>query len=266
MSPVLTTFSSLSARGYGLLLPSGPPPIVGQVVFSSPSNSPGTTTTGTWTVPTGVTSICVVCVGAGGINNTNGGPGGALSYTNNITVTPGESLTYSIVNPTVSSATQPRCALLRSATVLISAYGGADGGFNSAGGAAASGVGGTKYSGGNGGLDSGGGEGGGGGGAAGYAGNGGNGGGSFASGSAGNGGGGGGGGGGDGSAAPGVGGGVGLLGQGSNGSGGAINTNGTAGSGGSGTQYGGGGAIGYGAIRIIWGSGRSYPSTNTGNM
>jgi hypothetical protein len=61
------------------------------------------TTPGTysWTAPTGVNRISVVCVGAGGssgrINSSGvkgfGGAGGALGYKNNIEVTPGESYT-----------------------------------------------------------------------------------------------------------------------------------------------------------------------------
>jgi hypothetical protein len=78
------------------------------------------------------------------------------------------------------------------------------------------------------------------------------------------------------------------LGQGANGGGGtrgsAYNnvtgtdygsqgSNGTAGSGGSGLLHGGGSGSargaslnGRGAVRIIWGTGRSFPSTNTGNV
>jgi hypothetical protein len=46
---------------------------------------------------------------------------------------------------------------------------------------------------------------------------------------------------------------------------------GTAGSGGSGRTHGGGSSadsnkIGAGAVRIIWGTGRSFPSTNTGDL
>ena len=55
----------------------------------------------TWTCPDDVTSISVVCVGAGGacgnffsnwpggMNRFQGGGGGACAYANNITVTPG---------------------------------------------------------------------------------------------------------------------------------------------------------------------------------
>jgi hypothetical protein len=51
--------------------------------------------------------------------------------------------------------------------------------------------------------------------------------------------------------------------------------NGTNGSGGAGKSYGGGGYCdpsrnfyvgGDGAVRIIWGTGRAFPSTNTGNV
>lgn len=56
----------------------------------------------TWTVPAGVTSICVVCVGGGAGTAANvdgigtayyGGGGGGLTYKNNISVTPGDSYT-----------------------------------------------------------------------------------------------------------------------------------------------------------------------------
>ena len=88
------------------------------------------------------------------------------------------------------------------------------------------------------------------------------------------------------------GGGVGILGQGSNGSGGeggnaSVNTSGGGGSGGAdganvtsgsvgndGGNYGGGGSSAVttggngasGAVRIIWGDGRSFPSTNTADV
>lgn len=57
---------------------------------------------GTWTVPPGVTKICVVVVGGGGGGNdvdwkgTGGGGGGGLSWGNNMTVKPGDSLPYRI--------------------------------------------------------------------------------------------------------------------------------------------------------------------------
>jgi len=62
----------------------------GQVVLN-----PGTTS---WTVPAGVTSVSVVCIGAGGLGSNYGGGGAALAYGNNISVTPGASIAVSIAD------------------------------------------------------------------------------------------------------------------------------------------------------------------------
>lgn len=51
--------------------------------------SPGTFS---WTVPTNVFFICAVCIGAGGKNTAAGGGGGGLSYGNDIPTTPGETI------------------------------------------------------------------------------------------------------------------------------------------------------------------------------
>jgi hypothetical protein len=141
---------------------------------------------------------------------------------------------------------------------------------------------------------------GGGGGAGGYTGAGGAGGGTGAPGAGAGGGGGGGGNANGGSGTAGSGGGVGLLGAGANGAAGLVNTDGKGGGGGSGGgngaqfnsgtasvyssgvfntpgNFGGGAgasdianneisAGGGGAVRIIWGAGRAFPSTNTGNL
>ena len=234
--------------------------------------------TGTWTVPAGVTSICVVCVGAGGdgLPSGSGGGGGALAYSNNISVTPGESLSYQV--GTRSTTATADSYLKRGATTLVLA----DGASTYTQGNAASSTGFATYSGGAGGVGN---NCCGGGGAAGYAGAGGAGG-SGGVGSSGSGGG-GGGGGGDAADYDGAGGGgVGYLGQGSSGAGGDLLTGGSGGSGGgsggnaydgsTGGSYGGGGGGGYdtgnthpgagGFVRIIWGAGRSYPSTNTGDV
>lgn len=241
--------------------------------------------THTFLVPGCVNSICVLCVGKGANQILAGGPavsplsgrgGGALSYSNNISVTPGESLTVVIGTDSY---------IQRSSTNLVLAKGGS----GSTGGQASSGVGQVKYSGGNGGSTSTYG-GGGGGGAAGYSGGGGSGNGANGSGGSGASGqlslssayGGGGGGG------------VGLLGEGSSGvasiynsqgggggSGGANGANGYyVSNGGDGGNYGGGGGgysessggtistgvPGKGAVRIIWGGSRAFPSTNTGDL
>ena len=60
----------------------------GGVLYATPG-------TYTWVAPTGVTSVCAVCVGGGGAggsapNGGAGGGGGALGYKNNIAVTPGQ--------------------------------------------------------------------------------------------------------------------------------------------------------------------------------
>lgn len=222
-----------------------PAAVAGQIVF----NTSGTTN---WTVPAGVTSICCVCVQANGN-------------------APATTVT---VNSTVV------CQALNGSRI---GDGGGDGG-----------VPGTRV------YVSGYLYGGGAGGAGGYGGNGGNGGTTSGAGAtSGSGGGGGGGGGGVGPGGPGrAGGGTGLLGQGSNGAPGATGAPGSPGSNGSGTLFGGGlagtgtqsglggGALAYknnvavtpgqtvtisigatnGAVRIIWGAGRAYPSTNTGNV
>jgi hypothetical protein len=253
------------------------------------------TTAGTysWVAPAGVTSVSVVAVGPGGSPRSYSGQvlgcgGGGLGYKNNIAVTPGNSYTVVVgsvrAGPTWWNGT-PSYFINTSTVAGYGGYGysgnNLDGTYVGDGG----GYGGfrndvTPYS------SSGGG------GAGGYSGNGGNGGQGNNPGDAGSGGGGGGGSGGY--TYPtnccgcyitppgGTGGGVGILGQGSSGAGGTSGGNGGAGSGGSGQTYGGGGrpqgryscgsptggAIngGPGAVRIIWGEGRAFPSTNTGNV
>jgi hypothetical protein len=247
-------------------------PIANQQVF---------TTNGNFVVPTGVTNVSIVAVGGGGggaNSSTSGdaGGGGALSYTNYIVVTPGETLTVNVaIGGTELSRTGGDSFVKRGSTVLILAKGAAA----NVGGLASGGTGSVRQSGGNGGLGLG--SGGGGGGAAGYSGSGGagaDGGGSGTSGSSGSGGGGGGGGSDKNSGESG--GGVGLLGEGASGAGGASGQSGRGGSGGAngagqsnGGLYGGGGggeagggwigAGANGAVRIIWGRNRAYPATNT---
>ena len=247
----------------------------------------------TWVAPAGVTSVSVVAVGGGGGANYAGGGGGGLGYTNNITVTPGQSYTVVVGGGGThapSGSTNGGDSYFINATIVKGGGGGAGKQTVTVGYPSIGGVGGNYFgtgggSGGAGGNGLGFYGGAAGGGAGGYSGAGGAGG--YASGSYdqlgfGGSGGGGGGGGADAYYGGGGGGGVGLLGLGSSGIGGGNGGRtqaGTQGSGGSGGEptapihstqgglYGGGAGdipqAASGAVRIIWGSGRSFPSTNT---
>jgi hypothetical protein len=259
------------------------------------------TTTGTqsWTVPVGITEISAVVVGGGGgggggesgrNQGVSGGAGGGLAY-GTFAVTPGEVLTVVVGTAGTAGAsggdggTGGTSSIARGATVLLQGAGGQGGQERSTatrtGGAST----GTEREGGGAGGNSGGNSndtGSGGGGAGGYSAAGGAGG-TTGAGSSSTGGGGGGGGATNSGQGYG-GGGVGVLGAGSNGTGGAFNAIGTGGSGGAngtrpaGGAYGGGGgacdddtnsaggAGGQGAVRIIWGPGRAYPSTSTADV
>jgi hypothetical protein len=250
-----------------------------------------------WTVPAGITQVCVICIGggSGGYSTTSGG-GGQLRYINGTSVTPGSlvSVTVGVGGSHFYPATSDAGGA-SSFGAVITATGGGGSSWNLA---STGGVGGIL--GGNGGVGATGGTGGsGGGGAGGYSGDGGVGGlGSTTT--PGNGSSGTGGAGGGGSGATyryisgmvgvpaGGGGGTGLYGIGANGTGGMWNSSTSTGQGGgggsgganglnvqtaSGGAYGGGGACGnngnisgfggQGAVRIIWGSGRSFPSNAT---
>lgn len=248
--------------------------------------------TSTFTVPTFIRSISAVVVGQGqqtvvptaGENeipeSIPGGAGGGLTYRNDISVTPGETLTVEITSFDGS-------IIKRGSTILIAAKPGTSGSGAGLGGSGDTRNSGFTVGGGNGGagglatVSTNNGAGGGGG-AGGYSGNGGAGGAGSATtspnaGLSGSGGGGGGGAGGTwaGSAntntVGATGGGVGIYGLGSNGTGGASGA-GNPGSGGVGVTYGGGaggyanlqsgGTAGAGVVRILWGAGRSFPSTN----
>jgi hypothetical protein len=269
---------------------------------NSPPGQSQYTSSGTFTVPAGVTSINVVCIGAGGgsASTTSGyqvssGGGGGLSWKNNIPVTPGQVYTVT-VGAGVNAGTGGFSALILSGTTISQGFGGQRatlgggggfynnsnvGGSNQGGGTGGTGQGANNYS-----LP-------GGGGAGGYTGNGGagaimnnNASSVFQQAQPGSGGGAGGGGGIIWQAtASSYGGGVGFLGAGTSGSGGTSRTGtvtGNAGDGGNGSQFTGSGAFGggafvagngngnraglNGAVRIIWGSNRAFPSTNTGNL
>jgi len=258
----------------------------GQEVFSYPFSY-----SWTWVVPTGVTSISVLCVGAGGAGgyvDYYAGGGGGLRYKNNISVTPGQSINIAVCGQTGGGSSTTDTTFGTNGTDAFYFFAGAgksgrqfpygQGGTGTTIGAGADG-------GGNGGNSTGYDNSWGGGGAGGYSGNGGDAG-INGNGQAGSGGGGGGGygynnGGNYFTNRLGNGGGVGLLGAGASGSGGygssptanEATKNGTGGSGGgtspdinSGTpggQYGGGGGGSFvfnanympgseGAVRIIW--------------
>ena len=272
-------------------------PVQGQVAY---------TTAGTysWTAPSGVSSVSVVAVGGGGGGgftwSSGGGGGGGLGWKNSIAVTPGQ--TYTVVvgaaGPSTANATNAAAAGGTSffiSTGTVAGYGGGQGGPNA-----------TAFGGGYGGgyFGDSGGRGGngafngswnyGGAGAGGYSGNGADSG-SSSSGTAAPVGSGAGAAGGWYSSTYGVpaGGGVGILGRGADGvargqfyggGGGSGGGNGVGGEGsgesgnqiiyggafgggggGSGTSYG-GGRGGSGAVRIIWGTGRSFPVTLTADV
>jgi hypothetical protein len=268
--------------------------VPGQQAYTTPG-------TYSWTAPANVISVSVVCVGGGGgggfdssslnnnNNNTSGGGGGGLGWRNNISVTPGQSYTVVVgAGGSASSYTNGSNSTATFGSVVIQGGGGTTGSTQATLYRTTAPPGGT-FIGDGGGSGGSGGFGGstvpavysGGGGAGGYSGNGGAGGRlNTLSGSNGAGGGGGGGGANASTNNGRGGGGVGLLGQGSNGTGGTGSTSNTPTDGGGGSGgapgnfngglYGGGSGSGNsgggGAVRIIWGSGRAFPSTNTGNQ
>lgn len=265
----------------------------GEHVYTTPG-------TYTWTCPADVTSVSVVCVGGGGGGifytsttashsyHMNGGAGGGLGWKNNIPVTPGQ--TYTVVVGAAGSVGQYSASSTAGGTSYfintstVSATGGQPGRYNTTSIAGGTYTGDGGGNGGNSGQSGSSGSGStGGGGAGGYTGNGGRGGSRGQS--AGNGAGGAGGGGGwSTSRYKGFGGGgVGLYGLTTNGTAGAANTQAGGGSGGGagssvqhGGAYGGGGGGssssysgtytggngGTGAVRIVWGDTREFPSTN----
>lgn len=200
-----------------------------------------------WTPPLGVTSVCAVCIGGAGSGSEAGG--GGLGWKNKIPVKYGEIYTVNVGAAGYPNSTNGGNSYFISSSIVC----GNGGGHSGTGGSY------TGDGGGNGGSN--------GGGAGGYSGNGGDG---FNAAPTG------GGGGGidvyDGA------GGVGLFGEGVSGGvnkGGSGGENGHAGSNsnysGVGGQFGGAGNYvcgavigGHGAVRIIWGAGRAFPSTDCG--
>lgn len=230
---------------------------------SSDFTTPGTHV---WVAPPGVTSVCAVCIGAGGAGMGNwgshGGGGGGLGWRNNISVVPGSSYTVFVGKATDYQNGEPSYFISTSTvaglggtaasgtTTPIPGYGG---GYNGTGGGR----------GGNGFIQVS--SGAGGGGAGGYSGNGGNGGDAQYSPTAGQGGGGGGG------FNTSQGGGVGIYGQGPSGNAGTSwSPEGSPGSAQFGPVFGSGSGAerivtsSHGAVRLVWGPGRAFPSTNVG--
>ena len=95
MSPFLTTLGGGSARGFGRAFR--------RTTTVAPSGQQAYTAASTYTfvVPAEVTSVSVVCVGGGqggaaGDYNLGFNQGGSLSYKNNISVTPGSSISIGV--------------------------------------------------------------------------------------------------------------------------------------------------------------------------
>lgn len=210
----------------------------GQVAFTTPG-------THSWTVPAGVTSVCVVCIGGGGagglIYGSNvpgaGGGGGGLSYLNDLSVSPGQTLTISVG---YGGFTDIESFFHGDASACLTciAYGGKSAGYYNYGdGGSITGYGGYGGAGDTGAYS----YGGGGGSAGDYSGHG-------------------------PAGWPGTDG----VGRGINGQG----SSGFYGAGGRGAYIAAGAGLGdynrsvgnHGAVRIIWGAGRAFPSTNTGDM
>ena len=258
-----------------------------------------------WTCPAGVFSVSVVCVGGGGSGRGAGGGGGGLGWKNSIAVTPGQTYTVVVGAGAVSDDSTNNYATNNGGdsyfinTSTVAGFGGRGSGTGIYGnGNDIASIGGGY-------VGDGGGSGGtgrtGGGGAGGYAGNGGDGGAQFSPDNNTDGAGGGGGGGrGQATTYPyvaGPGGGVGIWGQGTNGargsgyytvgfdsgyyspgSGGSGGTSGAQNTQGSserlsagGGSWGGGGSNGRsrggeGAVRIVWGYNRAFPSTRTSDQ
>jgi hypothetical protein len=270
-----------------------------QVDPTSDSGQIAYTAAGTYSFvcPANVFQVHVVCVGGGGSGRSDsnvggaGGGGGGLAWLNNIPVTPGQAYTVQVGSAGYGISggnsffinTSTVCGF--GGGVATTDLGGTGGSFFTTIGPGGGGFGGSggsrqfyRVSGG-------------GGGAGGYSGNGGAGGDSAFNGFSGSGGAAGGGGGSNSGATSaanaGGGGGVGILGEGNSGAGGGRDSfsgagirggGGSAGVGGSitlvGGVYGGGSGGswinaaggGSGAVRIIWGPNRSFPSTNTGDV
>jgi hypothetical protein len=111
-----------------------------RTINGSGSSQYNRSTTTSWIVPAGVTSISIVCIGAGGggydgseFSNPSGGGGGGLNYVNNVAVTPGETLSITYGNGSIrgQSGIRGDCATVwrgsafsGSSVLLCGAFGG----------------------------------------------------------------------------------------------------------------------------------------------
>ena len=93
---------------------------IGHKIYDTPGSH-------SWIVPDGVTSVCVVCVGAGGSAH---GSGGGLGWKNNIPVIPGDFILVIVPRPTVRDESGA-IAYFKSRTLV---RGGGGGGYNGVGG------------------------------------------------------------------------------------------------------------------------------------
>lgn len=290
----LKIYQNVDGVGLGFTNMYGTAPATGGEAYWTQSSAGQTKS---WTVPAECNSISVVCIGGGGTGyiqgagrggspRSSGGGGGGLAYKNNISVTPGSTVTVRIGSRGPSDSQPGQPSWIQYGGTQYATGGGGNGGSansNTAGGSPS----GTRNGGSTGGTAGHGNSNDGGGGAAGYSGTGGGVSQSPSGGAGGR-------GHGDGNVCSGAGG-VGLFGQGATGSnsgssatgatGGSPDTigggqNGTSANGsvhsGDAGNFGGGGAHddqssqaklvygGYGGVRIIWpGDTRSFPSTNT---
>lgn len=134
--------SNANGRGYS----SG----VSNSVTTAPIGSTTLATPGTgfWTVPAGVTSFCVVCIGAGGNAGSNrggGGGGGALAYGNNISASPGTAISYQVGVGGGTTGLGGTGATWFNSTATLLATGGASGSSGSLSGAGGGGGGAGGY-------------------------------------------------------------------------------------------------------------------------
>lgn len=135
---------------------------IGATIPGSSTTTELFTASTTWTCPDGVSDISIECWGAGGggadgggtpsggDTSTGGGGGGAYSKKNSFTVSPGTGYTVSVGTAGAIGGNGSDTYFKDSSTVLAKGGTGGTGAAGGTGGQSSSGVGDTKYSGGNG--------------------------------------------------------------------------------------------------------------------